>query len=623
MKPETREYRPAASALRAGLREPSCLAIRHKPMKHKKPRKHKKGIRGSALSLSLIAVAASWLAGELFGQEPPVIGNTSTKNESPGSVDLDEASHEVFLDALTSASEKHDYDKAIAGLTGLIEKHPNSAGLYYWRSQFYRRKKETKAARDDLTEATRLRHGVLDYYYDRAECLEDLGDRAGAIGDYTSVLKLKPDHYGALAHRGWHYKKLGKRDLALNDLSKAIEVMSARSKPKEGAGKLENAIEDWTKSTLGICYMKRASLLSEIGRHDDAIKDLTQLIMLEPGDAHDQLLLADAYRAKAKDESEEGKNQAALADVSKAISLLSAPGKLKGNPTQNEKDVEREARLLSTICYTDRFFLLSEMGRHDDAVDDLTRLIGLEPDNLAFPLELADEFRKKGDVARADEMLAALVRKYPKSAEPYRHRALQYASQLFFGRAIEDLNKALELEPQSVACLTLRSHCNVFSGFFDRAEADAEAAMRAEPANPAGRRSRAVVRMARKDFHGALDDLAEAARAQPSDSWTLDTRSRILSTSPDGSIRNAMEALASATQACELTHWNDPWTLDTLAAAYAEAGDFAAAIEWETKALSLTENNSLTRPGMERRRTFFLLHTPVRETFMRARPFHG
>jgi tetratricopeptide (TPR) repeat protein len=92
-------------------------------------------------------------------------------------------------------------------------------------------------------------------------------------------------------------------------------------------------------------------------------------------------------------------------------------------------------------------------------------------------------------------------------------------------------------------------------------------------------------------------------------------------TYPAAELRNGPEAIENATKACELTNWQNPEYVDTLAAAYAEAGNFASAIEWQKKAIDLLteEQRSLFRPDFESRLKRYESRQPARQSFVRAR----
>jgi len=66
----------------------------------------------------------------------------------------------------------------------------------------------------------------------------------------------------------------------------------------------------------------------------------------------------------------------------------------------------------------------------------------------------------------------------------------------------------------------------------------------------------------------------------------LDELAWLLATYPDSNSRDGTEAVRLAERACDVTQRKIPALLDTLAAAYAEAGDFPQAISAAEEALN-------------------------------------
>lgn len=88
----------------------------------------------------------------------------------------------------------------------------------------------------------------------------------------------------------------------------------------------------------------------------------------------------------------------------------------------------------------------------------------------------------------------------------------------------------------------------------------------------------------------------------------------LLATHPKDNMRNGAKAVELAKRACNVTDYRVPELLDTLAAAYAEAGRFTEAVETADRALTLTKLQNGSAAQINQSRLYL-------EQYKAGRPF--
>jgi tetratricopeptide (TPR) repeat protein len=124
--------------------------------------------------------------------------------------------------------------------------------------------------------------------------------------------------------------------------------------------------------------------------------------------------------------------------------------------------------------------------------------------------------------------------------------------------------------------------------------------------------NRGWLRAAKGEYDPAIADYTEAIRLDPGQATPFSSRAWLWATCPEARYRDGKRAVASATRACELSGWTDAYHLDTLAAASAEAGDFAKAVAHQRKANALYPSDEDRRKG-EARLALYQGGKPYRE----------
>jgi tetratricopeptide (TPR) repeat protein len=115
------------------------------------------------------------------------------------------------------------------------------------------------------------------------------------------------------------------------------------------------------------------------------------------------------------------------------------------------------------------------------------------------------------------------------------------------------------------------------------------------------------------EFKRAQDDFVAAVRLGPHDPDVLNNAAWFRATCPDPAFRNGKEAVELASRACQLDKWKDADQIDTLAAAHAEAGNFAEAERYQLKALSLLSEDEALRPKFQARLKLYRAKQPIRQ----------
>jgi tetratricopeptide (TPR) repeat protein len=233
---------------------------------------------------------------------------------------------------------------------------------------------------------------------------------------------------------------------------------------------------------------------------------------------------------------------------------------------------------------------LREQGKLNETIYHCSEAIRIKPHYTKAIVSLGTALDEAGRIDEAIEEYKKCLQIAPGEPMALNNLGIALGEQGKFDEAVKCFTEALRVKPDFANAHINISHILTLQGNMDEAAVHLTEALRLDPQSAKAHFYLGQVLMQKGKINEAITHFEEALRLKPDWIEPMNNLAWFLSASKEITIHNPAKAVSLARRACELTNYKEPHTLDTLAVAYAAAGDFSKAIETAEKALELCQS---------------------------------
>jgi tetratricopeptide (TPR) repeat protein len=285
-----------------------------------------------------------------------------------------------------------------------------------------------------------------------------------AEAHYRKALELDRDNVGALHLSGLIAATTGRREQALDLLSRAVAanatlpaihsdlglLLNDLGRPADALVRFETAVA--LKPDFHTAWFNRGIALKALGRLDDAVDSYDRAVALRPD-------FADAHANRGSALREAGRTQEALASLDRAVALEPGLAEAHGARCLILADLGRQNEALAAAdrfvalrprdpdAHIDRGNVLRDMGRFDEAIVAYDGAIALDPACADAHGNRGNALHELGRSAEALPSIDAAIGLRPGHAPSRGNRALALSALWRFEEAMASFDDAIRLDP--------------------------------------------------------------------------------------------------------------------------------------------------------------------------------
>ena len=266
-------------------------------------------------------------------------------------------------------------------------------------------------------------------------------------------------------------------------------------------------------------------------------------------------------------------------------------------------------------AYNNLGFVFDKRGQLDEAITQYQEAIRLKPDDAEVHCNLGIVLGQKGQIAEAVGEFQEAIRLRPEYAEAHYHLGVALGKLGRLDEAVKQYREAIRLKPDYADAHGNLANVLSVQGKLNEADQEYRRTIELVP-NSAPAHLRYGQALAAEHRYGAAKgEYEKVLELHPGHREASESLAWLLATCPDSSLRNGEEAVKLGEGVKAPGGNESPQFLDTLGAAYAEAGEFEKAVATARRALELpaVRSDPSLAEGIQTRLELYEAKTPYHE----------